>query len=437
MFMKLEEKMTPRKKFLFVFSIVVCTLGFVIFLSWLCFFRFYKYTDDAYVHGNIVQITPIHEGFVTEITRDDTFLVKKGQLLVKLNETDAKIRLQKAKEELAQTVRNVCELFHQVNAYRAEIDEKKFKLIVNAQDYLHRLKVFREEAVSIEDFEHAIADLRSQFASYEMSGALYYKTLAAIQNTSIREHPLVVAASDKVRDAWVKLYRCNIYSPVDGLVAERKIQVGMQVPAGATLMSVIPLDQIWVNANFKETQLKDMRIGQKVNVTADLWGINHVFHGKIVGLPGGAGNAFSLLPPQNLSGNWIKIVQRLPVRVRLDPEELKHRPLRLGLTCRAFVDIRDRDGEEIPKEVGGSPHYQTDIFEEEEVGDQKYIESIVAENLDPTLSEYLHMPINLPMVTIDLPPILEEAFSEDAHLKEEVANFKQEEVTDDKECDEG
>ena len=396
----------------------------VCLIAYLCFFRFYRYTDDAYVHGNLVQITPIHEGFVTEITTDDTFLVKKGQLLVSLNKTDALIELQRAKEHLAQTVRDVCQLFHQVFAYRAEIDEKKFTLIVNAQDYLHRSKVFKQEAVSIEDFEHAIASLRSQYASYQMSGALYFKTLAAIQNTTIRNHPLVLAAQDRVRDAWVRLYRCDIYSPVDGLVAERTIQVGMKVPAGKTLMSVIPLDEIWVNANFKETQVKDMRIGQEVKVTADLWGISQVFHGEVVGLPGGAGNAFSLLPPQNLSGNWIKIVQRLPVRVRLDPEELKKHPLRLGLTCRAFVDIRKKTGQQIPQKVGGSPKYQTNIFEEEEKGDMRLIEEIVLKNLDPTLSEYFDKAMNPSKVVIDLPSVIEEAFSEDQLLRSEVTADK-------------
>ncbi|MEI6531990.1 MAG: HlyD family efflux transporter periplasmic adaptor subunit, partial [Chlamydiota bacterium] len=337
-----------------------------------------------------------------------------------LDKTDAKIALEKAEELLAQTVRQVCELFHQVFVYTAEIDLKTAELIRDSQDYLHRKGVFREQGVSIEDYEHAIAAMRAQYASLEMSGALYHRTLAAVQNTSISNHPLVIAAADEVRDSWVRLYRCNIYSPVDGLAAQRTIQVGMWVPAGQPLMSVIPLDQIWVNANYKETQLKDMRLGQKVRISADLWGIEQVFNGTIVGLPGGAGNAFSLLPPQNLSGNWIKIVQRLPVRVALDPKEVKEHPLRLGLTCRAFVDVRDTSGKIVPLTTAGSPLYQTPIFKKEEKGDRNLIASIIAKNTDPALAQYAHKELNLPPVTISLPSLLEEAFRQDKILEEAV-----------------
>ena len=421
--------MNNSKKFAkyFIGSFLIAAI--IIFFVWVFYLRFIKYTNDAYVHGNQVYITPIHEGFVTSILTDDTFLVKKGQLIVTLDETDWKIALQKAEEELAQTVRQVCELFHQVFAYKAEINLKTAELIRDAQDYLHRYRVFKEQGVSIEDFEHAIAALRAQHSSLEMSGALYYKTLSAVQNTSIRNHPLVIAAADKVRDAWVNLVRCNLYSPVEGICAQRTIQVGMRVNAGDIMMSVIPLDQIWINANYKETQLKYMRIGQKADITADLWGINHVFHGRIVGLPGGAGNAFSLLPPQNLSGNWIKIVQRLPVRVALDPDEVRKRPLRLGLTCRSVVDVRDHGGEMVPKTTIGSPNYITDVFVDEQQGDEELIEAIISANLDPQLEDFSERNLLLPKVTIDLPPILKEAFEQDNELKDEVANSSDEQET--------
>ena len=412
--------MGDRKKLAFSFFGIVFIVALVVLLVWIFYWRFFKYTDDAYVQGNQVYITPLHPGFVTSIRTDDSFLVKKGQLVVTLDQTDAKIALEKASETLAQTVRQVCEIFHQVFVYRAEIDLKTAELIRDAQDFLHRYKVFREQGVSIEDYEHAIAALRAQYASLEMTGALYHKTLAAVQNTSLKNHPLVVTAADSVRDAWVRLYRCNIYSPVEGLAAQRTIQVGMWVPAGQPLLSVIPLDQIWVNANYKETQLKRMRLGQKVDITADLWGLEHVFHGRIVGLPGGAGNVFSLLPPQNLSGNWIKIVQRLPVRVALDPEEIIKHPLRVGLTCRAIVDVRDLSGPIVPDTTKGSPHYETSIFEIEETGDPEYIESIIAANLDPVLSEYSDSRLQPSKVVINLPLLLKDAFEMDALLQKEI-----------------
>lgn len=400
----------------------ICLILFLIaLLVWLLYFRYIEYTDDAYVQGNQVYITPLHPGFVTSIQTDDSFLVKEGQLLVTLDTTDAKIALEKAKETLAQTVREVCELFHRVFVYRAEIDLKMAELIRDAQDYVHRQRVFEDQGVSLEDFEHSIAALRAQYASLEMTAALYHKTLALVQNTSVDQHPLVLAASEAVRDAWVRLYRCNIYSPVEGLAAQRTIQVGMWVPAGQPLMSVIPLDQIWVNANYKETQLKRMRLGQKVDITADLWGDEIVFHGHIVGLPGGAGNAFSLLPPQNLSGNWIKIVQRLPVRVALDQNEIKKHPLRLGLSCRSVIDTRAR-GENImvPTTTEGSPHYSTSIFEIEEKGDKEFIEEVVSANLDPELSEYANTALILPGLEIGLPPIFEEALKQDSFLQSKI-----------------
>lgn len=421
--------MSHNKKLATYFWGTCALIALLVFFLWLFYLRHIKFTNDAYVHGNQVYITPLHSGFVTSIHSDDSFLVKQGQLLVQLNDTDAKIAFEQAQENLAQTVREVCELFHQVFVYREEIDLKKAQLIRDGQDYLHRRAVFRQQGVSLEDFEHSIAALRAQYASLEMTGALYHKTLSAVQNTSIRNHPLIVAASDQVRDAWVSLYRCKIYSPVQGLVAQRTIQVGMWVPAGQPLMSVIPLDQIWVNANYKETQIKNMRLGQKVDIRVDLWGFEEKFHGTIVGLPGGAGNAFSLLPPQNLSGNWIKIVQRLPVRVALDPKEIEKHPLRIGLSCKAIVDTREKKGEIVPRTTKGSPLYQTPIFTSEEKGDQALIESIIADNFDPLLSDYLENPLPPSQVTIDLPELLEEAFAEDALFQEEINQDQEEEVS--------
>lgn len=416
--------MSAKKKLAYYFWGICTCLFLAAILAWVFYFRFIEYTDDAYVHGNQVYITPLHPGFVTRIYTDDSYFVKEGDLLVSLDETDSKIALERAEEMLAQTVREVCESFHSVFAYLAEIDLKAVELIRDAQDYFHRQGVFREQGVSVEDYEHAIAALRGKTASLEMTVALYRKVFSSVQNTSIRNHPRVIAMQDQVRDAWVRLYRCNLYAPVNGLVAQRTIQVGMWAPAGQPLLSVIPLDQIWVNANYKETQLKRMRIGQKVDLTVDLWGAENLFHGTIIGLPGGAGNAFSLLPPQNLSGNWIKIVQRLPVRVALLPEEIEQRPLRLGLSCRAVVDTRDAVGRMVAAPRAGAPLYATSIFEKEEVGDQERIEQIVAANLDPALNQYENAPLQLPEFTVNFPALLKEALRQDLLLQEKFANFE-------------
>ena len=369
------------------------------FLYWFFIWRYRAYTDDAYVEGNQVYITPLHEGFVKAIHTDDTYLVEKGQLLIELDETDALIAFNNAKQKLAQTVRDVCQMFHQVFVYQADLEIKKAEWIKAEQDYQHRKDVIEEGGVSIENFEHAIAALRSNFFSMIMVQFLYEKSLSQVQGTSLKTHPLVLSAADAVRDAWVYLYRCKIYSPVKGLAAQRKIQVGMWIDSGKPLMSVIPLDQIWVNANFKETQLKHMKIGQNVTITSDMYGRDVVFHGKVAGLPGAAGNAFSLLPPQNLSGNWIKIVQRLPVRVSLDPEEFRYHPLRLGLSMKATVDLHNQNGLLVPTNTKGSPLYNTSIFETEEKGDKALIEEIILNNIDPKLTSYIDTTINF-----DIPP---------------------------------
>lgn len=388
-----DPQKEKRRKLVWVFSIASAVLLILFALVWIFYLRYIEYTDDAYVEGNQVFITPLKRGFVTAIHTDDTFLVKKGQLLVDLDATDSIIALSHAEKNLAAVVREVCQTFHQVFVYEADIEIKRAEFIKTAQDYEHRKDVVAEGGVSVEDFEHAIAYLSSSYYALQMTELLYEKALSLVQGTSIKTHPRVLEAADRVRDAWVQLYRCQIYSPVEGLVAQRKIQVGMWADAGQPLMSVIPLDQIWVNANYKETQLKKMRIGQEVKITSDLYGSGTVFHGKIVGLPGAAGNAFSLLPPQNLSGNWIKIVQRVPVRVALDAEELKEHPLRIGLSMEAIVDLRDQQGLLVPDSTAGSPTYETPIYEWEEFGDEEEIAAIIDQNIDPTLANFADSPL--------------------------------------------
>lgn len=372
--------------------IACCLLLFGIF--WFVFFKDKAYTDDAYVQGNMVMLTPLKDGFVQKILTDDTYLVKKGQLLVELDTTDSIIAFEAARKNLALTTRVVCGYFHEVFALQADIQAKKAEFIKTAQDYEHRLYVLNAGGVSLEDFEHAEAALRSAFFLLQMTETQFEKALALVQGTSLTNHPEVTKAADMVRQTFVDLYRCKIYSPVEGLVAQRSIQVGMWVPSGKPLMAIIPLDQIWVNANYKETQMKHMRIGQNVHITSDLYGRDVVYHGKIAGLPGGAGNAFSLLPPQNLSGNWIKVVQRLPVRIELNPEELSFHPLRIGLSMESTVDLKQK-GPLVPTTTTGSPIYATDIFTQEEVGDLLWIRDIIMENIDPTLNKFIENSITV------------------------------------------
>ena len=368
--------------------IALCIIFLCFFLYWLFIWRFEEFTSDAYVQGNLVTIKPLRPGFVTGIYTDDTYYVKKGQLLVTLNETDSIIALEKAKQKLAQTVRDVCQAFHNVFVFAADIKVKKAEYLKAKQNYKHRYDVIQMKGVSLEDYQNAADDLRASAASLESTQNNYHKTLAFIQGTSITEHPLVQNAIQEVRDAWVQLYRCKIYAPVDGIVAQRSVQVGMWLSPSDGLMSVIPLDQIWVNANYKETQLSNIRLGQPVRITSDLYGNSVVFHGKIAGLPGAAGNAFALLPPENLSGNWIKIVQRLPVRVSLNPDELKKYPLRVGLSLEVTTDLSNQNGGFNNTATTESPRYSTDIFQQEEAGVDELLTRIIATNIDPNLQKY-------------------------------------------------
>jgi membrane fusion protein (multidrug efflux system) len=392
---EVSPKSKSRKKFLYIFFSGLIIASLILYLLWDIFLRNFEWTNDAYVEGNKVVITPLIEGFVQAIHTDDTFLVRKGQLIVELDKTDATISLEKSKESFALSVRKICQSFHSVFVQKAKIDTMRAMLIQAIEDYQHRYNVIKDEGVSIEDFEHAIAALRASFYDLKSQIALFNQYLAFVQDTTLFDHPEVQYSMQKLKYDFVNLYRCNIYSPVDGLVAQRQIQVGMRIHSGYSMMSVIPLDQIWVNANYKETQMARMRIGQKVKITADLYGDDVIFDGIIVGLPGAAGNAFSLLPPQNLSGNWIKIVQRLPVRVSLDPNQLLEHPLRLGLSLESTVDITDQLGLYVPINSEGSPNYVTNIFSKEEEGVDELIEALFKNNIDPLLVNFITNPLKL------------------------------------------
>ncbi|QMT60019.1 efflux RND transporter periplasmic adaptor subunit [Legionella sp. PC997] len=377
----------------FYFTVILIVLFIFFFVYWLIVWSRQVYTNDAYVQGNQVYIKSLRPGFVTGIYTDDSFLVRKGQLLITLNETDSHIALEKAKKKLASTVRDISQAFHDVFILAADIEMRKAQLLKAQQNLKHRRDLIGAKGVSLEDYQNAQDDLKASIASLKSTQNKYQKMLAFVQGTSITEHPSVQAVAQEVRDAWVQLYRTKIYAPVDGLVAQRTIQVGMWISPKEPLMSIIPLDQIWVNANYKETQLNKVRIGQNVKITSDLYGSGVVFHGKIVGLPGGAGNVFSLLPPENLSGNWIKIVQRLPVRIALVQDELIKHPLRIGLSLEVTTDLSDQNGPLVPTTTSDSPLYVTDIFQKEEIGNEKLIAEIIKSNLDPNLRHYAKSPL--------------------------------------------
>lgn len=387
-----ESQSRKRKVILSSFFVLMTMLAIAFILVWFHSYKGIRRTSDAYVNGNKIIITPLIDGFVTSIYTNDTYLVEKGQLLLQLDTTNSTLAFEEAKQKYANAIREVCSQFHQAFAYEAEIYVREAEWIKAEEFFKHRLEVVDEGAVSLEDLQSWEAEKDAAYFAYINAQELYQKQLSMIIRRSIRENPTVKIAEDLLSQAWVNLYRCKIFSPVRGLVAQRDVQVGMWVTSGTPLLSVIPLDQIWVNANFKETQMRHMKIGQKVELKADMYGQSVIYRGEIVGLPGGAGDAFSILPPQNLSGNWIKIVQRLPVRVEINGEDLAAYPLRLGMTMQARVNIRNQSGSYYQKESNLSPSYSTDIYNNEIEESKRCINSIFLQNADPSLKRYFSKP---------------------------------------------
>ena len=333
-------------------------------------------TDNAYVQGNVIQITPQVGGTVTAIMADDTDFVKAGQPLVQLDPADAKVALEQAEANLAQAVRQVRALYANNGTLGAQItlresDTAKAKTeIARATDDLNRRQSLAGNgAVSKEEMNHAQSQLdnaKNALASAQAGVAAARAQLtgnqAMTEGTSIASHPSVLVAAARVREAYLALHRAALPAPVDGYVAKRTVQLGQRVAAGAPVMSLIALNQLWVDANFKEVQLRNIRIGQPVTLTADLYGRKVEYKGTVAGLGAGTGAAFALLPAQNATGNWIKVVQRVPVRVTLDPQQVAQNPLRVGLSMEATVNVTDQSGKALADAPRAASNVQTQVF---------------------------------------------------------------------------
>ena len=322
---------------------------------WLLSARFYESTDDAYVNDDLVQITSEVPGTVMVLSVDDTQGVRRGQTLLELDPADAEVARSNAEARLAGTVRQVRTLFATAEQLRARIIDREIVLRRAQDDYHRRSNLLQDGAVSAEELSHAQDNIVQIRANLTEAREQLKATTVQIDGTTVKNHPQVLAAEAAVRDAALALRRTHISAPVAGVVARRSVQVGQRVAAGTPLMAVVPLSYVWVDANFKEVQLKDMRVGQPVEVRADVYGGSVKYHGKLVGLSAGSGSAFALLPAQNASGNWIKIVQRVPVRIALDPKELSAHPLRVGLSTTVKVDVRNTSGALVASEVRAEP----------------------------------------------------------------------------------
>ena len=330
-----------RKRSLLAIAAITALGGLAWGGWWATHGRFLEHTDDAYVAGNVVQITPQVAGTVVAIEADDTQLVKVGQPLVRLDSSDARVALEHAEAQLGQTVREVRALYAGGSALEAAVRQKESDLAKARDDLQRRQQIAGTGAVAGEEVEHARAALRAAEAALQTAREQLATNRVQTQGARIDTHPSVQRDATRVEESFLALARTAVSAPVGGLVARRAVQLGQRVAAGAPLMAVVPLEQVWVDANFKESQLRDMRAGQAVTLSADLYGSRVEYHGKVAGLAAGTGSAFALLPAQNASGNWIKVVQRVPVRITLDPRELAEHPLRIGLSMQVEVDVRD------------------------------------------------------------------------------------------------
>lgn len=358
-----EKKPSKRKRNFGILFVILLLIAAGCLAWYLLYARYYETTDDAYVNANLVTLTPQIAGTVTQVTVDEGDYVVKGQPLVLLDPSDTEIALQQAEANLANTVRQVRGLYSTADNYRAQVAAKQVALQTAQSDYARRQKIFSTGAIAAEDLSHyrdAVTSAKSDLAAAEQA----LKTnLAMVDDTVIDSHPEIKSAVATLRQRFLDNARSTILAPVSGFVAKRAVQLGMRVDSGTTLMSIVPLDQVWVDANFKESQMNTMRLGQKVTLTADLYGDDVEYHGTIESLGIGTGSAFSLLPAQNASGNWIKIVQRLPVRITLDPHDMQKHPLRVGLSMFVRVDIRNADGNLLPQTTVAAPRFRTDVYQ--------------------------------------------------------------------------
>jgi membrane fusion protein (multidrug efflux system) len=338
-------------------------------------------TDDAYVDGNLARLTPQISGTVVAINTDATQFVRRGQVLVQLDPRDTQVALAQAKANLAQTVRDVAQLFAEEQRDLALLQTQNVQLSQANQDLERDRPLLAVHGVSQETLKHEENSVHSARAARAQAEATLASTRAAIAGTTPATHPRVLQAEAALRTAWLAAERTQVLAPVSGYVVRRAVQLGQQVTPSTEMLAIVPVDSMWIDANFKENQLSGLRIGQPVSVSADMYGSRVHYHGRVLGLTPGTGSALAVLPAQNASGNWIKIVQRLPVRIGLDSQELEHHPLFLGLSTDVEVDVRDQHGAALSPQPSWPAALHTEVYATQDAGADQAINEILAANL--------------------------------------------------------
>ncbi|HWX69158.1 MAG TPA: HlyD family efflux transporter periplasmic adaptor subunit [Steroidobacteraceae bacterium] len=370
-----------RRRWLVALGAVIALIALVWLGWWLLYARLYESTDDAYVAGDMVNVMSQVSGTVVSIGADETDLVEAGQELVRLDATDARIALQDAEQQLARTVRQTRTVFATRDQLRAVADQRRADLARAQSDFNRRKNLAASGAVSGEELGHAQDALKAARDALIAAEKNLAASSALVGRTGVADNPDVRAAATQVERAWLALVRTSVHAPVTGYVARRTVQLGERISPGAPLIAIVPLGRLWLEANFREGQLRRMRIGQAASVVADLYGGHVTYHGRIAGLGMGTGSAFALLPAQNATGNWIKVVQRVPVRIELEPRELAAHPLRIGLSTVVTVDLRDTSGAQLAQTARQQPVLATRAFDIDRSEIRTRIEQIIGENI--------------------------------------------------------
>ncbi|MFK8260029.1 multidrug efflux MFS transporter periplasmic adaptor subunit EmrA [Erwinia sp. AnSW2-5] len=356
------NKKKTRKNALIFLAVLFVIIGVAYLTYWFLVLRHFQETDDAYIAGNQAQVMAQVSGSVNKVWFDNTDFVKKGDVLVTLDRTDAEQAFEKAQTALATSVRQTHQLIINSRQYQATIALQKTALEQAQADLRRREPLGASNLIGKEDLQHARDAVTTAKAQLDVAMQQYNANQAMILDTLLENQPAVKQNAAALRDAWLALQRTDVISPIDGYVSRRSVQVGSQIGTTTPLLAIVPANHLWVDANFKETQLAGVRIGQTATVISDIYGDDVVYKGKVVGLDMGTGSVFSLLPAQNATGNWIKVVQRLPVRIELDPQEVAKHPLRIGLSTLVKIDTSNSEGAVLATSVRSKPAYESDAL---------------------------------------------------------------------------
>ena len=375
-----NNKSQQRKKGLSIFILLLLLIAIGSAAYWFFFIKGFEETEDAYVSGNQVMVSSQVAGNISKINVDNMDPVQAGDVLLELDDTNAKLSLEQAKSNLANAVRQISQLNYTVKQLKSAVRANEITLAQAQGNLNRRVQLVKDGAIDKESFQHAKEAVELAKANLTTSQNQLGANQALLLDGPLSEQPQIQSAVSNLKQAWLNLERTKIRSPIKGYIARRNAQVGQAVSVGGALMAVVTTDQMWLDANFKETQLTHMRIGQPVEIHFDLYGKDKTFNGKVVGIEMGTGSAFSLLPTQNATGNWIKVVQRVPVRIQLDPQQLAENPLRIGLSATVKVNVTDSQGETLRDQAPSTTLYSTNVLQYDESAVNNLIESIIRDN---------------------------------------------------------